>query len=102
MYKSSESTEDDSIVESDVISLFAGLVTGNYISLLARQSHGEMGSEAHGTSLNCFVLFHCVPLYVCRLCSNFQDLCANLLGDISLHIMLLTFNFCFVIDFLSI
>ena len=57
MYKSSESTKDDSIVESDVISLFAGLVTGNYISLLARQSHGEMGSEAHGTSLNCFIVF---------------------------------------------
>ena len=44
-------------------------------------------------------LFHCVPLYVCRLCINFQDLCARLLGMAALRILLLT---CFVIDFLSI
>ena len=47
-------------------------------------------------------LFHCVPLYVCRLCINFQDLCARLLGMASLRILLLTFTSCFVIDFLSI
>ena len=29
-----------------------------------------------------FVLFQCVHLDVCRLCVNFQDLCASLLGDI--------------------
>ena len=47
-------------------------------------------------------LFHCVPLYVCRLCINFQDLCARLLGMAALHILLLTFTSRFVIDFLSI
>ena len=44
-------------------------------------------------------LLHCVPLYVCRLYINFQDLCARLLGMAALRILLLTF---FVIDFLSI
>ena len=47
-------------------------------------------------------LFHCVPLYVCRLCINFQDLCARLLGMVALLILLLTFTSRFVIDFLSI
>ena len=47
-------------------------------------------------------LFHCVPLYVCRLCINFQDLCARLLGMATLRILLLTFISRFVIDFLSI
>ena len=47
-------------------------------------------------------LFHCVPLYVCRLCINFQDLCARLLGMAALCIPLLTFTSRFVIDFLSI
>ena len=38
-------------------------------------------------------LFHCVPLYVCRLCINFQDLCARLLGMAALyfHFTLRTF-----------
>ena len=27
-----------------------------------------------------FFLLHCVPLYVCRLCINYQDLSATLLG----------------------
>ena len=49
----------------------------------------------------CFLL-HCVPLYVCRLCINFQDLCARLLGMAALRILLLTFISPFVIDFLSI
>ena len=44
-------------------------------------------------------LFHCVPLYVCRLCINFQDLCARLLGMAALRILLLTFTSRFVIDF---
>ena len=47
-------------------------------------------------------MFHCVPLYVCRLCINFQDLCARLLGVAALRILLLTFTSRFVIDFLSI
>ena len=47
-------------------------------------------------------LFHCVPLYVCRLCINIQDLCARLLGMAALRILLLTFISRFVIDFLSI
>ena len=29
---------------------------------------------------NILRLLHCVPLYVCRLCINYQDLCASLLG----------------------
>ena len=40
-------------------------------------------------------LFHCVPLYVCRLCINFQDLCARLHGMAALRILLLTFISCF-------
>ena len=52
--------------------------------------------------LNSLSLFHCVPLYVCRLCINFQDLCARLLEVAALRILLLTFTSLFVIDFLSI
>ena len=52
--------------------------------------------------LKILCLFHCVPLYVCRLCINFQDLCARLLGVAALRILLLTFTSRFVIDFLSI
>ena len=48
---------------------------------------------------NILCLLHCVPLYVCRLCINFQDLYARLLGMAALRILLLT---CFVIDLLSI
>ena len=62
------------------------------------------GAVAHGVSIfpKYFCLLHCVPLYVCRLCINFQDLCARLLGMAALRIMLLTFHSRFVIDFLSI
>ena len=51
---------------------------------------------------NILCLLHCVPLYVCRLCINFQDLCARLLGMAALRILFLTFTSLFVIDFLSI
>ena len=51
---------------------------------------------------NILCLLHCVPLYVCRLCINFQDLCTRLLGMAALRILLLTFTSRFVIDFLSI
>ena len=51
---------------------------------------------------NILCSLHCVPLYVCRLCINFQDLCARLLGMAALRILLLTFTSRFVIDFLSI
>ena len=51
---------------------------------------------------NILCLLHCVPLYVCSLCINFQDLCARLLGMAALRILLLTFTSLFVIDFLSI
>ena len=44
----------------------------------------------------------CVPLYVCRLCINYQDLSTNLLGVAALLMLLLTFISHFVIDFLSI
>ena len=47
-------------------------------------------------------LFHCVHFYVCRMCINFQDLCARLLGMAALRVLLLTFISRFVIDFLSI
>ena len=50
---------------------------------------------------NILCLLHCVPLYICRLCINFQDLCARLLGMAALRILLLTFTSRFVIDFLS-
>ena len=51
---------------------------------------------------NILCLLHCVPLYVCRLCINFQDVCARLLGMVALRILLLTFTSRFAIDFLSI
>ena len=51
---------------------------------------------------NILCLLHCVPLYVCRLCINYQDLSTNLLGVAALRILLLTFISRFVIDFLSI
>ena len=47
-------------------------------------------------------MLHCVPLYVCRLCINYQDLRTNLLGMAAFRILLLTFMSHFVIDFLSI
>ena len=43
-------------------------------------------------------LLHCVPLYVCRLCINYQDLRTNLLGMAAFRILLLTFMSHFVID----
>ena len=49
---------------------------------------------------NCFL--HCVPLYVCRLCINYQDLSTNVLEVATLRILLLTFISNCVIDFLSI
>ena len=49
-----------------------------------------------------FVLLHCVPLYVCRLCINYQDLSTKLLGVGALRMLLLTFTSRFVIDLLSI
>ena len=42
--------------------------------------------------LKTLFLLHCVPLYVCRLCINFQELCARLLGMAALRILLLTFT----------
>ena len=51
---------------------------------------------------NILCLLHCVPLYVCRLCINYQDLSTNLLGVAALRMLLLTFFSHFVIDFLSI
>ena len=50
---------------------------------------------------NILCLLHCVPLYVCRLCINYQDLSTNLLGVAALRMVLLTFISRFVIDFLS-
>ena len=52
--------------------------------------------------LKTLFLLHCVPLYVCRLCINYQVLSTNLLGMAALRILLLTFISHFVIDFLSI
>ena len=55
-----------------------------------------------------FLLLHCVPLYVCRLCINFQELCARLLAVCKAtwngypSYSLLTFISRFLIDFLSI
>ena len=71
-----------------------------------------MGAVAYGCAyrvsieyqvfLKKLCLLHCVPLYVCRLCINYQDLSTNLLGMAALRILLLTFISHFVIDFLSI
>ena len=52
--------------------------------------------------LKTFFLLHCVPLYVCRLCINYQDLRTKLLGMGALRMLLLTFISTLVIDFLSI
>ena len=52
--------------------------------------------------LKTFFLLHCVPLYVCRLCINYQDLRTKLLGVGALRMLLLTFISTLVIDFLSI
>ena len=49
---------------------------------------------------NILCLLHCVPLYVCRLCINYQDLRTNLLQMAAVRILLLTFISYF--DFLSI
>ena len=51
---------------------------------------------------NILCLLHCVPLYVCRLCINYQDLSTNILGVAALRMLLLTFTSHFMIDFLSI
>ena len=48
------------------------------------------------------LLLHCVPLYVCRLCINFQDLCARLLGMATLRIRFSPSFHALLIDFLSI
>ena len=57
-------------------------------------------------SINCsqyfFLLLHCVPLYVCRLCINFQELCARLLGMATLRIRFSPSFHALLIDFLSI
>ena len=72
------------------------------------------GAVAHGVSkllmfflkkIFFFIVFPyisagCVSTF--RLCINFQDLCARLLGMATLRILLLTFTSRFVIDFLSI
>ena len=66
------------------------------------------GAVAHGDYffleffLKSLCLLHCVPLYVYRLCINYQDLSTNLLGVAALRMLLLTFISHFVIDFLSI
>ena len=77
----------------------------HFISNLINHCPGDLEITLGGTSpwsINFSRLLHCVPLYVCRLCINFQDLCARLLGMAALRILLLTFTSRFVIDFLSI
>ena len=66
------------------------------------------GAVAHGVSRSInfsqyfFLLLHCVPLYVCRLCINFQELCARLLGMATLRIRFSPSFHALLIDFLSI
>ena len=48
------------------------------------------------------IMFASLCSFVCWLCIKFQDLCASLLGNIALCIVLLTFISRFVIDFLAI
>ena len=67
-----------------------------------------MGAVAHGVSRSIkfsqyfFWLLHCVPLYVCRLCINFQELYARLLGMATLRIRFSPSFHTLLIDFLSI
>ena len=63
------------------------------------------GAVAHGVSRSInfsqyfFLLLHCVPLYVCRLCINFQELCARILGMATLRIAShLHFTLCWLIS----
>ena len=66
------------------------------------------GAVAHGVSRSInfpqyfLLLLHCVPLYVCRLCINFQELCARLLGMATLRIRFSPSFHALLIDFLSI
>ena len=68
----------------------------------------DKGAVAHGVSRSInfsqyfFFLLHCVPLYVCRLCINFQELCARLLGMATLRISFSPSFHALLIDFLSI
>ena len=65
---------------------------------------GQWPGEYQGVSIfpNIFLLLHCVPLYVCRLCINFQELCARLLGMATLRIRFSPSFHALLIDFLSI
>ena len=70
--------------------------------------YGIKGAVAHGVSRSIkfsqyfFLLLHCVPLYVCRLCINFQELYARLLGMATLRIRFSPSFHTLLIDFLSI
>ena len=63
---------------------------------------GAIAIKEYQVFPNILSLLHCVLLYVCRLCINYQDPSTNLLGVAALRILLLTFISHFVIDFLSI
>ena len=75
-------------------------VTQNYFGIMSlvpeEMINPLLRGRRHKTSIvYCkFLYVCCVHLYVCRLCINFHDLCASLLGDITL---LLTVISCFVI-----
>ena len=75
-------------------------------SVMTKKS--SVGAVAHGVSRSIkfsqyfFFLLHCVPLYVCRLCINFQELCARLLGMATLRIRFSPSFHALLIDFLSI
>ena len=63
-------------------------------------AHGEY--QGVSSFSNIFFLLHCVPLYVCRLCINFKELCARLLGIATIRIRFSPSFHTLLIDFLSI
>ena len=93
------------IHQMDVVTAFLNERLDEEIYMAQRDGYGGSGPwsiKEYQFFPNIFLLLPCVPLYVCRLCINFQELCTRLLGMATLRILLLTFISRFVIDFLSI
>ena len=84
---------------NDLYSLLKPAVKILEIAVYINSLPGKINDKG-AVFLKSLSLLHCVPLYVCRLCINFQDLCSRLLGMAALPILLLTFISGFVIDFL--
>ena len=93
------------VFSNPYIPLFHLLVNGFSITCFRTFLRGQwpLGvSRSIKFSQYFFFLLHCVPLYVCRLCINFQELCARLLGMATLRIRFSPSFHALSIDFLSI